>query len=312
MANVFGGNSSGTCSTSRQNLSSSRQTSSSGGSASSSPNVFNGGGSSGSCSTGGQILSAPKTTVSSAGQVSSSPNVLKGGGSGVNREIDIRDYYTRRQIDKALASKIDSTSVYTNTEVYNKSEVDEKITALSLSNYATDTELSTAVSALESQVNNNLTSNYYQSSILYTKSQVDSLISGVSVSGDYVSRAPSSITEITISPSSTSLPFSLLVRSSNNTETTEVQRWENTSTDFLAAIYADGKAKFTNYTSIGENVSSGNIALFTNNKRVSGVANPVSPSDAVNKLYMETFITTTLDDVINDVDENYIVDALEY
>lgn len=284
MANVFGGNNSGSCSTSRQTLSSPK---------------------------GGQILPAPKQTVSSAGPVSSSPNVFKSG-SAVSREIDLRDYYTRRQIDKALSAKVNSTSVYTNTEVYNKSEVDGKISDLNLSSYATDTELSTAISALESLINNNLTNNYYQSSILYTRAQVDSLISGISASGDYVSKNPSSISEITISPSSTSLPFSLLVRSPNNTETTEVQRWENTSTDFLAAIYADGKAKFTNYTSIGENVSSGSIALFTNDKRVSGVADPENPSDAVNKLYMETFITTTLDDVINNVDENYIVDALEY
>ena len=310
MANVFGGNNSGSSSTSRQTLSSPKQTSSAG-SVTSSPNVYGGGSSTGSCSPGGQILPAPRQTVSSAGPVSSSPNVLKSG-SAVSREIDLRDYYTRRQIDKALSAKVDSTSVYTNTEVYNKSEVDRKISSLNLNSYATDTELSTAISALESLINNNLTSNYYQNSVLYTRAQVDSLISGVSVSGDYVSRNPLSVSEITISPSSTSLPFSLLIRSSNNTETTEVQRWENTSTDFLAAIYADGKAKFTNYTSIGENVSSGNIALFTNDRRVSGVANPESPSDAVNKLYMETFITTTLDDVINDVDENYIVDALEY
>lgn len=310
MANVFGGNNSGSCSTSRQTLSSPKQTSSTG-SVTSSPNVYSGGSSTSNYPPGGQILPAPRQTVSSAGPISSSPNVLKSG-SAVSREIDLRDYYTRRQIDKALSAKVNSTSVYTNTEVYNKSEVDGKISDLNLSSYATDTELSTAISALESLINNNLTNNYYQSSILYTRAQVDSLISGISASGDYVSRNPSSISEITISPSSTSLPFSLLVRSPNNTETTEVQRWENTSTDFLAAIYADGKAKFTNYTSIGENVSSGNIALFTNDKRVSGVADPENPSDAVNKLYMETFITTTLDDVINDVDENYIVDALEY
>lgn len=273
-------------------------------------NVF-GGSSSGSCSTGGQILPAPRQTVSPAGPVSSTPNVFKSGSS-ITKDIDLRDYYTRRQIDKALAAKANNTSVYTNTEVYNKSEVDDKVTALNISNYATNTAVSTSISALESTINATLTNNYYQTSVLYTRAQVDSLISGASSSGDYVSRAPSAVSEVTISPSSVSLSVSLLVRSSNNTETTEVQRWENTSTDFLAAIYADGKAKFTNYTSIGENVSSGDIALFTNNKRVSGVANPVNESDAVNKLYMETFITTTLDDVINDVDENYIVDALEY
>lgn len=273
-------------------------------------NVF-GGSSSGSCSTGGQILPAPRQTVSPAGPVSSAPNVFKSGSS-ITKDIDLRDYYTRRQIDKALAAKANNTSVYTNTEVYNKSEVDDKVTALNISNYATNTAVSTSISALESTINATLANNYYQTSVLYTSAQVDSLISGVSSSGDYVSRTPSAVSEVTISPSSVSLSVSLLVRSSNNTETTEVQRWENTSTDFLAAIYADGKAKFTNYTSIGENVSSGDIALFTNNKRVSGVANPVNESDAVNKLYMETFITTTLDDVINDVDENYIVDALEY
>lgn len=274
-------------------------------------NIF-GGGNSNNCAGGGQILPAPRQSVTPASAVvTSNPNVFKGTRSTTD-QFNSKDFYTRKEIDRALSLKANTTSVYTTSEVYNKSEVDAKFTELNLSNYATDSELSSALSTLESQINTNLTSNYYRTDVLYTKTQVDNLISGATTTGDYVSKSPASLSDITISPSSTSLEVSLLVRSSNNTETTQVQRWENTATDFLAAIYADGKATFTNYTSIGENVSSGSIALYTNNKRVSGVANPTDPTDAVNKLYMEQFITTTLDDVINDLDENYLVDALEY
>ena len=80
----------------------------------------------------------------------------------------------------------------------------------------------------------------------------------------------------------------------------------------LAAIYADGKATFTGKTTIGENVNTGEVALDTSERRIAGVANPVDNFDAVNKVYMETFITTTIDDVLTDTDENYIVDALQY
>jgi hypothetical protein len=91
-----------------------------------------------------------------------------------------------------------------------------------------------------------------------------------------------------------------------------VQRWENSSTDFLGAIYADGRASFTNLTTIGANVNVGEVALDTSDRRISGVANPVNNLDAVNKSYMETFITTTIDDVLTDTDENYLVDAGQY
>ena len=162
------------------------------------------------------------------------------------------------------------------------------------------------------QIESNLYYNYYNKTQLYTKTEIDYFLSSGAATGDYISKAPSTVDDVTITPQNINLSVSLLVKSGNNLAATEVQRWENSSTDHLASIFADGKAMFSNYVSIGENVNSDGVALDTNERRIANVADPVNNLDAVNKTYMERFITTTIDDVLTDSDENYLLDALEY
>ena len=273
-------------------------------------NVF-GSNNSRNCSPGGGIISSPKPSVVPARSVTSKPNVFKGDSS-TSEQLNPRDFYTRREIDRYLNDKADLSSVYVRDDSYSSSQIDALFAGLNLSTYATISYTTNLVNTNIATVNADLNSNYYERSLLYTRSEVDAAISSANIGNNYVSKAPNSLDDITIDPSIDTLSVSFIVKSSNNTSTTQVQRWENSSTDLLAAIYADGKATFTGKTTIGENVSSGDVALDTSERRIAGVANPVDNLDAVNKVYMETFITTTIDDVLTDTDENYIVDALSY
>ena len=272
-------------------------------------NVFGGNNNSGSCGSG-EIISAPRHQVTSSPVSSPQPNVFRDGGSS-STSLNPRDFYTRREIDKYLKGKAEKSSVYFQESLYTRSQVDQLISALNISNYATASFVDTQISSLRSERELNLAENYYQKTSLYTRSEVDTLLTNLSTTG-FVSLTPASLDDVTIDPSSSTLSTSLLVRSSNNSSETEIQRWENSSTDYVAAVYADGKSRFTNRMTIGENVNQGEVALDTSERRIANVAAPVDRFDAVNKLYMETFITSTIDDVLQDSDENYLIDALEY
>lgn len=270
-----------------------------------------GGGSAGNCGGGGGILPSPKQQVTPARSVASNPNVFK---SGTQRSdsIDPRDFYTRREVDRYLDDKADISSVYSQSLLYTKTEIDEKFYGLNLSSYALESYVDVLVEQRALQIESNLSNNYYNKTQLYTKTEIDYFLSSGAATGDYISKAPSTVDDVTITPQNINLSVSLLVKSGNNLAATEVQRWENSSTDHLASIFADGKAMFSNYVSIGENVNSDGVALDTNERRIANVADPVNNLDAVNKTYMERFITTTIDDVLTDSDENYLIDALEY
>lgn len=273
-------------------------------------NVF-GNGSTRNCSSGSGILPAPRPAIVPARSVSAAPKVFKGDAP-TPEQLNPRDFYTRREIDRYLNDKAEISDVYKKTENYSSSEVDQLISQLNIASYATQSYVTSSISAQVNAINADLSSNYYERTSLYTRSEIDSIITAANIGDSYISKAPNSLSDITINPSINSLSVSLVVQSSNNTGTTQVQRWENSSTDFLGAIYADGKASFTNLTTIGANVNVGEVALDTSDRRISGVADPMNNLDAVNKSYMETFITTTIDDVLTDTDENYLVDAGQY
>lgn len=275
-------------------------------------NVFGGGSSSsGSCGTGGNILQSPRQQVVPSRTVTSSPNVFSGESKSAGT-TNLRDFYTKREIDKYLDTKADISNVYDRATLYTRSEVNSLINNLNIGSYALTTYVDSELADQLSSINNNLATNYYIKDVLYTRAQVDSLISALSITGDYISKTPSEISDVTIDPEVTDLSVSLLVRSSNNVDTTEVQRWENATTDYLGSIYADGKAKFVNTVRVGENVNAGGVGLELSERRISDVADPVGDFDAVNKHFMESFITSTIDQITQDTDENYLIDALEY
>jgi hypothetical protein len=265
----------------------------------------------GGCGSGVGTLPSPKQQVVAAQNVASNPNVFRSTDPR-GETVNSKDFYTRRELDKYLDAKADISSVYSKLETYAKTEVDNKISGLNISTYALSTYVDSEVSSSFSSVTSYVATNYYLKTQLYTKTEIDSLVDSASLGNSYLSKGPASISDITITPINGALPVSLIVQSSNNLDTTQVQRWENNSTDHLASIYADGKFIVSNYVSIGENVNSDAAALSINERRIENLAEPINELDAVNKTYMERFITTTIDDVLTDSDENYLIDALEY
>jgi len=275
-------------------------------------NVFGGGSSSsGSCGNGQEIIRAPRQQVIPARSVAPRANVFNET-SQRRGELNLRDFYTRREVDKYLDVKVDISDVYTKDSVYTKAEVNTLIANLNASSFATSSYVDAELASQLSSINTNLAQNYNTKSVSYTKVEVDNLISAISVTGDYISKTPASVDEVTIIPGVNNLTASLIIRSSNNLGSTEVQRWENSSTDYLGSVYADGRANFVNTVIVGKNVNADGIGLELSEKRISNVANPVNDFDAVNKHFMEQFITTTIDQATQETDENYLIDALEY
>lgn len=273
-------------------------------------NVF-GNNSNRNCSGGNGILPAPRPSVVPATSVASNPNVFRGD-SGTPEQINPRDFYTRREIDRYLSDKADLSSVYKREETYSSNEIDQLFSQLNLSSYASITYVDSSISSQINAINADLNSNYYTKTLVYSKSEVDSLVSSADIGDAYISKNPETLDDITLVPSVSDLSVSLVVRSSNDNAETQVQRWENLSTDFVAAIYADGKAVFTNLLKVGENVDIGDVSINASERRVGGVADPIDNLDAVNKSYMETWITGVIDHIAQDKNENYLIDALEY
>lgn len=107
-------------------------------------NVF-GNGSTKSCFSGGDILPVPRPAVVPARSVSASPKVFKGGTS-TSDQLNPLDFYTRRQIDRYLDDKANIS------DVYNKSDVDELVSQLNISSYASLFYVDSSVSTLTSSI----------------------------------------------------------------------------------------------------------------------------------------------------------------
>jgi len=63
---------------------------------------------------------------------------------------------------------------------------------------------------------------------------------------------------------------------------------------------------------VGQNIESWRPALDVNVRRISGVADPIHLLDAVNKKYVEDYVTEVVDNIVQGEDENYVIDALVY
>lgn len=277
-------------------------------------NVFGSGGGN-NCGTGVAqrvIPTSPDVTQSNSSQTfSTQPNVYskpKTGADGVN----LRDFYTKSDINKFLKTKADVGSVY------NKDEVDSLLTSLqnnvnsSIVNLVTESELSSALSSLSQVIFSNVQNSYYTKDVLYTKYEVDSLLEEVTTNpNNFISDTPSSLLQNTINPG-TFQAIPLTVVASASTQINVVQQWVDSESNSIGQIKKTGRVEFYGNMVLGENIESWRPALNVNQRRIAGVADPVNPFDAVNKLFMQDYITEVIDNVVQGDDNNYIIDALEY
>lgn len=276
-------------------------------------NIFGGGGSN--CGTGGiqrVIPTSPEVTQSNASQTfSTQPNVYSKPKTGTDG-INLRDFYTKSDINKFLKTKADISSVY------NKSEVDSLLTSLqgninsSITNLVTDSELSSALNSLSQTIISDVQDSYYTKDVLYTKYQVDALLEEVATNpNNFISDTPSSLLQNTINPGA-SQAIPLTVVASSSPQINVVQQWIDNESNSIGQIKKTGRVEFYRGMSIGQNVESWRPALDVSQRRIASLADPIHSLDAVNRGFMEDYITEVIDNVVQGDDKNYIVDALEY
>lgn len=275
-------------------------------------NVFGGGG--GTCGTGGvqKVLpTSPEITQSGSQTFSTQPNLYSKPKTGVDG-INLRDFYTKSDINKILKTKADITSIYS------KVEVDSLLTTLqnsintSIDGLVTEQELTSSLGSLSQSILNNVSNNYYQRSFLYRKDEIDALIANVTVDPDnFISKEPKTSNENTIDPG-TEPAIPLTLRASLSEDIDIVQQWIADDQNSIGRIRTSGQVEFYGNMFLGQNIESWRPALDVSERRIAGVADPIHVFDAVNKGFMEDYITEVIDNVVQGDDKNYIIDALVY
>jgi hypothetical protein len=311
MANVFGssgGKSGSSLNNSNRDISSStastRGFSRSSGTVSNSnvtsTNVFGNKSSSLSCNDAGISRVLPTSSEALQGSQTqafpSSPNIFsKGENSGEN--ANLRDFYTKSEIQKLLKLKADISAVYTEDEVDQLLLNLNAQINLNLADFITEAQADQKISDSYSDVITYLGANYYDRTALYTKVQIDNLLAGITdiSTDDFILKEPNNTSNNTINPgSNNAIPLTLVA--SSNLNTTTVQHWIDSQSNSIGRIRNSGKVEFYGYMSLGDNIESWRPALNVNARRISGVANPVQTFDAVNKKYMEDFVVETVSD----------------
>lgn len=272
-------------------------------------------GGSSNCSSGGpqKILPTSSDAVSSSNSqtFSSQPNVYSKSPS-ITEGINVRDYYNKSDINKLLKAKVDIGNVYDKIEVDNLLSTLEKKINLSIDPLVTNTELKTELDSLTASLLAKVQTLYYEKSSLYTKTEVDSLISAVQVdTSDFVIKTPAALTQNKIDPGNNSaIPLTLIGSKSSTVDV--IQQWIDSQSNSIGRVRNSGQFEYYGNLVIGQNVGLSEAAINSSNRRITGVADPVENLDAINKKYMEDFITKLIDAIVQGDNENYVIDALEY
>ncbi len=278
-------------------------------------NVFGGGGNP-SCGDGGFSRILPTSAEAVQGSPSqtftSSPNVFSKTRPAAEG-ASLRDFYTKSEIQKLLKLKADISSVYT------EEEVDQLLAALrasinlDLADFVTEPEVDEKISDSYDSVLAYLNANYYTRTVLYTKTQIDSLLAGISgvTAEDFVLKQPQATLDNTISPAgNNAIPLTLIA--SSNPGVTTIQHWIDSQSNSVGRIRNSGSVEFYGYMSLGESTEAWRPALDVNERRISGLADPIHLLDAVNRRFLELYVTTALSNINQDGDGIYIIDCLEY
>ena len=274
-------------------------------------NVFGGGG--GSCGTGGvqRVLPTSPDVTQSTQTFSTQPNVYSKPQSTTDN-VNLRDFYTKTEVNKVLKTKADIGSVYDKDTVDSLLQTLEGQINTSMSDMVSEAELSAQLLSLSQTILGDVQSNYYEQSVLYTKYEIDALIAEVTTNpDDFVNKAPTSLLQNTINPlANQAIPLTLIASSSPNVDV--VQQWIDDESNSIGRIRTSGQIEFYGNLFLGQNVEAWRPALDVSERRIAGVADPIHTLDAVNKGFMEDYIIEVIDNVVQGDDKNYIIDALVY
>jgi hypothetical protein len=201
----------------------------------------------------------------------------------------VLDYYTKAEVNQLLAAKAGISTTYTRVYIDGQlSTLGNSISSLSAS--AIDqNDLNTALSALQTTIEDDVADTYATLAGTYTRSQVDGLIASLDLDPDTLLRkVPTTTATNTVYPgSNNAVPLTLRGSSVN----TFVQQWLDNSGDTIGYISNDGTATLEGPLTVGRLVSNGSAALNVSGKRITGLANPTLSTDAVPFSYLQTYVT---------------------
>jgi len=276
-------------------------------------NVFGGGGGGGNCATGGvkRVLPTSPDVTQSTQTFSTQPNVYSKPQS-TTENVNLRDFYTKAEVNKVLKTKVDIGSVYDKDIVDSLLQTLEGQINSSMDGMVSDAELSAQLLSLSQTIQGNIQSNYYEQSVLYTKYEIDALIAGVTTDpDDFVNKAPTSLLQNTINPlTNEAIPLTLIASSSPNVDV--VQQWIDDESNSIGRIRTSGQIEFYGNLFLGQNIEDWRPALDVSERRIAGVADPIHILDAVNRRFMENYIADLINIFTQEDDKYYIVDALVY
>ena len=127
---------------------------------------------------------------------------------------------------------------------------------------------------------------------VYTRNEIDDLLDGINLSLEgFVLRVPSVAKPNIINPGTNDTVALTLRGSSTNAVITE---WISSVGEQVGRVNNDGTSVFANKVTIGGLVGSGLPALDTQNRRITGVADPTAPSDAVPLSFMEEYVSDAI------------------
>lgn len=274
-------------------------------------NVY-GGGSGASCGDKGftRVLPTSPDAVQSSQTFSSSPNVYSKPVAGIDN-LNLKDFYTKSEVQKLLRVKADIS------QVYSKEEVDGLVTGLEnevtllLQPLITETEVDAKISASYDSVLSYLSSNYYNNSQVYSRIETDNLIAALELGEGLVKTQPTTTADNTISPGANeAVPLTLVA--STDSDITTIQHWVDNQSNSVGRVRTSGRVEFYGHMVLGENIETWRPALDANERRISGVSDPIHTLDAVNKKYMEDYIVDVIDNIQQGGDAAYDIDCLIY
>jgi hypothetical protein len=223
----------------------------------------------------------------------------------------VQDFYTKAEINQLLNAKAGTATTYTRLYIDGQlTSIGNTLSGLTAGKVDT-AQLNLALAGLQSTIESDVADTYATLADTYTKLEVDGLFAAIDLNpADYIRTVPATSAENTINPG-TNNAVALTVRGSSVNPI--VTQWLDSTNDRIGYIRNDGLTVFEGRLDVGRLVSDSQAAINAQGKRVTGVAPPIFPSDAVPFEYLKTYTLEFYENIINpEPDTVYTLDAGQY